>query len=79
MNNMLNARECGHGVLLLGKQIYVVGGDDNEESVRKCETFDVTKAVWTEIPDFDEFGWGVTLVAIKQRFALALGGINDTD
>ena len=50
---------------MLGKQIYVVGGVYQFRLVRKCETFDLTKAVWTEIPDFDEFGRGVTLVAIK--------------
>ena len=60
MNDMLHARS-DYGFALLGKQIYVVGG----RVVRKCETFDLTKAVWTEIPEFDEFGWGVTLVAIK--------------
>jgi len=50
-----------HAVVLLGKQIYVVAG----LLVRKCETFDLIKAVWTEIPDFDEFGEGVTLLGIK--------------
>ena len=76
MNNMLHARS-DHGIILLGKQIFVVAGWHDYRIVRKCETFDLKKAVWTEIPDFDEFGWGVTLVAIKQRFALALGGSND--
>ena len=61
MNNMLHARDCMHAVVLLGKQIYVVAG----LLVRKCETFDLIKAVWTEIPDFDEFGEGVTLLGIK--------------
>jgi len=65
MNNMLHARWSGHAVVLLGKQIYVVAGNHDYQVVRKCETFDVTKAVWTELPDFDEFGYGVTLLAIK--------------
>ena len=51
---------------MLGKQIFAVAGRDaGGLVVRKCETFDLTKAVWTEIPDFDEFGNGVTLIAIK--------------
>ena len=40
---------------MLGKQIYVVGGFATGKVVRKCETFDLTKAIWTELPDFDEF------------------------
>ena len=64
MKNMRHARDFGHSVILLGKQIYVVAGYYGQV-VKKCETFDLTKAVWTEIPDFDEFGWGVTLIAIK--------------
>ena len=64
MNHMLQARNSEFGVVLLGKQIYVVGGYAGR-AVRKCETFDLIKAVWTEIPEFDEFGWGVTLLAIK--------------
>ena len=65
MDNMRHRRSERHGVVLLGKQIYVVGGYAVARVVRKCETFDVTKAVWTELPDFDEFGYGVTLLAIK--------------
>ena len=65
MNSMLHARRR-HGAVLLGKQIFAVAGRDaGGLVVRKCETFDLTKAVWTEIPDFDEFGNGMTLLAIK--------------
>ena len=61
---MLHSR-AGHGVVLVGKQIYVIGGIYNEVWLRKCEAFDLIKSKWTKIPDFDEFCVGVTLLAIK--------------
>ena len=42
MNNMRHAHDL-HSVVLLGKQIYVIAG----ERMRKCEAFDLIKAVWT--------------------------------
>jgi len=57
----------------------VVGGWARRGVVRKCETFDVIKAKWTDLPDFDEFGEAVTLVSIKARFAMAVGGRNEND
>ena len=44
--------------------------------MKKCEKFDIIKSVWRDLPDFDEFGEGVTLVAIKVRYAVAVGGMN---
>ena len=56
MPHIRHQRREGHDVALVGNQIYVVGGRVLAEVVRKCETFDVTKARWAQLPDFDEFG-----------------------
>jgi hypothetical protein len=64
-------RRWGHAAALLGKYILVVGGNGGQE---KCEKFDVLKAVVTDLPDFDEFWLGVTLVSVNARFAFVLGG-----
>ena len=71
---MRYGRERGHGVAFLGNKIYVVGGI---QSIRKCERFDLQKEVWTELPDFDEYGSGVTLMGIKSRYVVGVGGRND--
>jgi len=38
--------------------------------------YDVIKGGWTDLPDFDEFGSGMSLVSINARFAMAVGGKN---
>ena len=43
---------------------------------RKCETFDVIKEAWTDLPDFDDFACGATLVSANARFVIAFGGRN---
>ena len=44
--------------------------------MRKCERFDLQRKVWAVLlsSDFDEFGYHVTLMAIKSRYAIAVGG-----
>ena len=54
-----------HGAAILGFSIYVVGGI---YGIRKCERFSIKHEKWTELQisaDFDEWGYGVTLVALK--------------
>jgi len=66
-----------HGATLLGNKIYVVGGKNSgHDSVRTCERFDLKRKVWSDLPtaDFDEFGIGVTLMPVKSRYAIAVGG-----
>ena len=55
----------------------MVGGRDGFGVVRKCERFNLRKEVWERLPaeaDFDEFGWGVKLIGLKNRWAIAVGG-----
>ena len=66
----------GYGVALLGKHIVVVGGYNRGVVSRKVEAFDTIKDAWKDLPDFDEFGEGVTLVSAKTRYVIAFGGEN---
>ena len=67
-----------HGITVLGNKIYVAGGLCRGNVVRKCERFDLQKKIWAVLPyaDFDEFGNGVTLMATKSRYVIAVGGKN---
>ena len=60
-----------HGVTVIGGKLYVVGGKDE----RKSERFCLLKEVWEELPmNTDcEFGFGVTLISVKKRYAMAIG------
>ena len=76
MQSMRYARS-NHGVVVLGNKIYVAGGDSYyQKSVKQCERFDLRREVWSDIPssDFDMFGIGVVLMAVKSRYAIAMGG-----
>ena len=60
---------------MLGHMIYVVGA----EGVRPCERFAIKNDQWMKLPkksDFDEWGVGVTLMAVKSAYLLAIGGSN---
>ena len=61
-----------HGACLLGNKIYVVGGF----RVKTCEQFALKSEKWSEICDFDEWGRGVTLMAVKSCYLMAIGGID---
>jgi hypothetical protein len=79
MQDMHYPRERSHGVVLLGQHILVVGGWDGKKVVTKtskCESFDILKGAWKDLPDFDEFVNGVTLVSANIRYAIAFGGCN---
>ena len=63
-----------HGAVTLGNKIYVVGG-----RVRPCERFAIKSEQWMDLPnksDFDQWGSGVTLMAVKSAYLLAIGGSN---
>jgi hypothetical protein len=64
-------KRFNHGVAFLGNKIFVAGGTE-----KKCESFDLRVKVWEELPnaDFDDFGWGVALISIKNRHMVAVGG-----
>jgi hypothetical protein len=79
MKNMQSGRKYGHDVALIGHKIYVVGGvNDVYTVIRKCERFDVNKGEWERLPgcDFDAFGLGVTLMPVRERYVVAVGGVN---
>jgi hypothetical protein len=76
MQDMHHPRTTGHGVALLGKHIVVVGGY-YDGATRKVEAFDTIKDAWKDLPDFDEFGRGVTLVSANTRYLIAFGGRNE--
>jgi hypothetical protein len=75
MQDMHHPREDDHGVALVGKHIVVVGGYCRGVT-RKVEAFDTIKDAWKDLPDFDEFGEGVTLVSANTRYVIAFGGKN---
>ena len=77
MQDMHHPRTHGHGVALVGKHIVVVGG--YRVATRKCEAFDTIKDAWKDLPDFDEFGRGVTLVSANTRYVIAFGGRNQNE
>ena len=73
LQNMSHPR-IGHSAAMVGNSIYVAGGfGDN----RRCERFSLQKQQWTDLSnasDFDQWGEGVTLVAVKSAYLLAIGG-----
>jgi hypothetical protein len=73
MEDMHYLRPSGHGVALIGNNIYVVGGLGR---MNPCETFDLKTGTWKDLPaaDFNEFCYGLTLLVIKVRYAIAIGG-----
>jgi hypothetical protein len=61
---------------LLGNFIYVVGGyRDDGRAEKSCEAFHLKENVWKHLPDYS-FGHGLTLLSIKHRYVVALGGCN---
>jgi hypothetical protein len=69
MPNMLYERD-GHGATVLGNKIYVAGGSE----VKKYERFDIKKKTWAKLCNADFEFIGVTLMSVKSRYVMAVGG-----
>ena len=73
MQPMKHKREQGHAVAWLGKQIIVIGG----LWANSVEAFDLKKDAWTFLPNYYKLGKDATLMTIKLRYAIAVGGKYD--
>eukprot|EP00397_Hematodinium_sp_SG-2012_P005875 GEMP01005899.1.p1 GENE.GEMP01005899.1~~GEMP01005899.1.p1 ORF type:complete len:448 (+),score=75.07 GEMP01005899.1:163-1506(+) len=77
----------GHGCAALGGYVFAVGGcsllreapmqEQFMETLRVCEAYDVTTNRWSEIASLHTCRAGSRLVAVANRYIVAVGGCDD--
>lgn len=77
----------GHGCAALGEQVFAVGGcalrvgspmqEQFMETLRECEVYDVSTNEWTPIAPLNTCRAGSRLVAVANRYMVAVGGCDD--
>lgn len=69
-----------HGICFIKEFIYVTGGvRDFEITYDSCERYNILANEWSFIPPLDRPKYGVSIVAVNQRYIYMFGGKGNSD
>ena len=69
----INEGRSAFGIVSINQYIYVISGS---QGIKGCERYDITTNVWEKYADLPYDLIAVTATKYKERYLIAIGGIN---